>query len=215
MLHFTFIPNENHQTPLSDMFEYITKELKSPRTGWSFPWRDEQTNLAIMRTLDNRTPLALAVCHLGVTKNIIQNLLDEIRNTTEPNIYPTQIFIAIEQVAKRRLQNHDHLSPICEACDANIFNQLFHFPCRYDNDNLLKWLIEQSSKPNDRTTHNMWASGKFDLNQPNLAGYTPLLTAVFYGSTKCVKHLLRVSICLKKMSKYCCNYQFYFVVPKY
>lgn len=74
-----------------------------------------------------------------------------------------------------------------------MFNQLFHFPCRYNNVDLLKWLVEQSSR---------LKNGKVDLNTSDHAQYTPLLTAVFYKSTKCVKYLL------EKMWKYC-NCQLY------
>jgi ankyrin repeat protein len=186
------------------MFKYITKILQPPTTGWSYPWRDKQPNLAQMRTVDNRTPLAVAVCHPKVTENIIRSLLNDIRHnpedlfgqaSTEPPLYQIQIFVAIEQVARRRLKTHDHLHPLCEACNADMFNQTFHFPCRYNNVTLLQWLIEQSSKFNDRATHHTQASDKVDLNKPDYAGYTPLLTAVFYGSIECVKHLLlKVSI---------------------
>ncbi|CAF4998289.1 unnamed protein product, partial [Rotaria sp. Silwood1] len=168
-----------------------------------FPLRVKSKYLPLMRTFDNRTPLILAVSHPAITDNIIRNLLTQMgyysadifnQSLLQKNIYQTQIFMAIAQVAKqRRLPPYDHLKLILDVCDHNILNQLFHFPCRYNNANLLKWLIEQSSKPYDPSTRSRGTSIKLDLNKHDHAGYTPLLTAVFYGSTDCVNYLLDTS----------------------
>jgi ankyrin repeat protein len=204
VLHFTFIPNEQTKDQLSDMFKYIKEKLNPGTTQSYFPWSTEQSNLALMRTVDNQTPLVLAVCHPEITKDIIQDLLNYMRSNSEdsfnqtssqPNIYQTQIFMAIEQVARqKRLKNYDYLTPVLEVCNVDTFNQLFHFPCRYNNVNLLQWLIEQSSRFNDRTISQTQTSKKLDLNIRDHAGYTPLLTAVFYSSTDCVNYLLQVNI---------------------
>ncbi len=211
MLHFTFTPNrQTHGQPqLSDMFECIKGKLEALASERHFPWEPKPANLANMRTFDNQTPLVVAICHPQVTDNIIRYLLNGMRNnledpshrsSSEPSVDQTQVFMAIEQVARRGrgLSNYDHLQPVLDACDANIFNQLFHFPCRYDNVSLLKWLVEQSSKLKGRSTHHTRPSGKFDLNKTEHPGYTPLLTAVFYGSPDCIEEILKVSICLQK-----------------
>ncbi|CAF3896320.1 unnamed protein product, partial [Rotaria sp. Silwood1] len=203
VLHFTFIPNGQTSSQLSDMYQYITTKLDQSTSTQLFPWRVKRKNLPLMRTFDNRTPLILAVSHPAITDNIIRNLLTQMgyysadifnQSLLQKNIYQTQIFMAIAQVAKqRRLPPYDHLKLILDVCDHNILNQLFHFPCRYNNANLLKWLIEQSSKPYDPSTRSRGTSIKLDLNKHDHAGYTPLLTAVFYGSTDCVNYLLDTS----------------------
>jgi ankyrin repeat protein len=53
--------------------------------------------------------------------------------------------------------------------------QLAHLACQYNHHALLQWLIETQ---------------KVGFNEKDYAGYTPLLTAVFYRSTKCVEILL-------------------------
>jgi hypothetical protein len=186
------------------MYEYITATLKSSTEEQRFSWSAEPPNLALMRTLDNRTPLVVAICHPEITKEIIRDLLNHMKDNSadffnqtsqERNVYQTQIFIAIEQVARqKRSKNYDYLTPVLEVCNVDTFNQLFHFPCRYNNVNLLQWLIEQSSRFNNTTIHRTQTSKKFDLNIRDHAGYTPLLTAVFYGSTECVTYLLQVNL---------------------
>jgi hypothetical protein len=50
------------------------------------------------------------------------------QTSSQPNIYQTQIFMAIEQVARqKRLKKYDCLTPVLEVCYPYIFNQLFHF----------------------------------------------------------------------------------------
>jgi ankyrin repeat protein len=204
------------------MFQYLRKKLKSSTSAWHLPWKDKQTNLALMRTFDNQTPLVFAMCHPEITEDIIKILLNEMSNNSkdfftrlpsESNIYQTQIFIAFERMARQQFQTGDHLQPVLEICNMNMFNQLCHFPCRYDNVSLLKWLVEQSSKFNDIPTADTRKSAKVDLNTCDHAGYTPLLTAVFYKATKCVKYLLQVRICLQNICNYCAD-QFDFVVFK-
>ncbi len=222
MLHFTFIPSGQSEDQLSNMFQYLRTILKSPTSTWYRSWIDKQMNLALMRTFDNQTPLVFAMCHPEITEDIIKILLNEMSNNSkdfftrlpsESNIYQTQIFIAFERMARQQFQTGNHLKSVLEICNMNMFNQLCHFPCRYDNFSLLKWLVEQSSKFNDIPTADTRRPRKFDLNTPDHAGYTPLLTAVFYKSTKCVEYLLQVRICLQKVCNYCAD-QFDFVVFK-
>ncbi len=99
--------------------------------------------------------------------------------------------MAIMKVASRPFQNYENLSPIVssEACDLKTFQQFLHFPCRYDNDALLEWLL----KPLLNHASTELEGNVSILEGRDHAGYTPLLTAIFYGSIKCVKYLLQVS----------------------
>ncbi|CAF1313188.1 unnamed protein product [Adineta ricciae] len=194
VLHFTFIPNGQSSAELSAMFECITENLKNPTSSWNFAPR----NLARMRTFDNWTPLVFAVSHPKVTKDIVQRLFQEMMHDgyfkldlDKSDILQTQIFMAIAEVARGPIQSYNHLEPILDHCEIPIFNQFFHFACRYNNDGFLKWLIEYSLKFSDQTVSNSGTCQKINLNQPDHLGYTPLLTAVFYQSDKCVEHLLK------------------------
>lgn len=207
VLHFTFIPSGQNEKQLFDMLSYIINKLQARRSTWNFPWINEQNNLAIMRTLDNRTPLAFAVCHPNTSERIVELLLtlnesptiEILVNQLSPKLdfYQTQLLIAIEQVAKakRRVTKFGHLYPLLVDCDRKIRNQLFHFPCRHNNVNLLKWLINPSSENNDSAKRRTLANQNINLNESDHAGYTPLLTAVFYKSTECFQHLSQVSMC--------------------
>jgi ankyrin repeat protein len=199
------------------MYEYITATLKSSTKEQRFSWSEKPSNLAQMRTRDNRTPLVLAICHPKVTKEIIRNLLTYMKSNSEdsfnqtssqPNIYQTQIFMAIGQLARQRVENYDYLTPVLDVddCDPDTFNQFFHFPCRYNNVTFLQWLIEQSSRFNNTTIHRTQTSKSLNLNIRDYAGYTPLMTAVFYGSTECVTYLLQVNIFFEKIFICCCNH---------
>jgi hypothetical protein len=203
VLHFAFIPNGQTKDQLSAMFECIKENLNLGTTQSYFPWSTEKSNLALMCTVDNRTPLVLAVCHPAITEKIIRDLLNHMKdnsadifNPTSPerNVYRTQICIAIQQVAIQELKSYDHLTPVLDDCDPDIFDQLLHFPCQYKNLNLLQWLIERSSTYNNRATRQTKTTKNLDLNEKNHAGYTPLLTAVFYSSINCVTYLLQVNI---------------------
>jgi ankyrin repeat protein len=96
--------------------------------------------------------------------------------------------MAFEQAANRCSLKFDHLQPlISKACKFDIIGQLVHFPCRYNNIDFLKWLIDWLRQNNILYT----------LNERDHAGYTPLLTAVFYRSKECVEYLLQVSMYLQ------------------
>jgi hypothetical protein len=137
VLHFTFIPNGQTSDQLSAMYEHIKAILKSSIEEQRFSWSEKLPNRAQMRTRDNRTPLVVAICHPEITKEIIRDLLNDMRDNSadssnqtlpEGNVYLTQIFIAIEQVARqKRLKKYDCLTPVLEVCYPYIFNQLFHF----------------------------------------------------------------------------------------
>jgi hypothetical protein len=183
------------------MWKYLNETLQAPTTKWRFGWSNKQPNLALMCTLDNRTPLVFALCHPQITKEIIQVILKSMTSNSGDFLDQTQIFVAIGEVARqKKITSYDHLKPVLDVCDDNTFNQLFHFPCRYNNDSLLYWLIKESSKSKNQATRQARTFENVSLNVGDHARYTPLLTAVFYRSIKCVRYLLQVSICLKKCS---------------
>jgi ankyrin repeat protein len=191
------------------MWKCLKDRLQSSKTTLRYVWSNEQPNLTLMCTIDNRTPLVFAVCHPEITKEIIQDLLNFMTNDSK-DLDQNQIFITIGQVAKQSLNSYDILTPVLDACNSHTFNQLLHFSCRYNNYNLLKWLIQPPSEVNNQRKSRVWIPKDLDLNVKDHAGYTPLLTAAFYSSTECVDYLLMVS----RISKCFCNHQFYFLVRK-
>lgn len=172
----------------------------------SYPPVQKLRNLAQAENLDNKTPLVMAVCHPSITEDIVQRLIFMIEiypqdmaihflvnpSPEEMEILQIQYLMAIGQISRRSFQNYQHLSPIVKskACDFQTRQQLLHFPCRYDNVSLLKWLLEQPLSNNNLIKSKDNVSM---LEGRDHAGYTPLLTAVFYGSSKCVEYLLQVS----------------------
>jgi len=163
-------------------------------------------NLARARNLDNQTPLVMAVCHPSITEDIVRRLISMIevypqgmgihflvnQASEEKEILQIQLLMAIRQIGQRSFESYQHLSPIVQskACDFQTRQQLLHFPCRYDNVSLLEWLLKQPLSNNNSTKSKDNISM---LEGRDHAGYTPLLTAVFYGSSKCVEYLLQVS----------------------
>jgi ankyrin repeat protein len=158
-------------------------------------------------TLDNRTPIVLAVCHPKITEDVIEKLVIMMQihpkdivihflvneSLAESNAIQTQMLMAMEQVSRCTFQDYNHLGPIIRFCNLRklkIRYQFFHFACRYNNLSLLKWLIGEVSLSNNEV-----ANSKKMLNENDHAGYTPLLTAVFYEAINCVEYLLQVSCC--------------------
>jgi hypothetical protein len=202
VLHLIFIPRGQDSNALTNMFEYLTHELAT--TTRSFPGTQKTKNLARACTLDNRTPLVSAVCHPAITENIIQELVNAMQISPDDNAihfivnqspvewdtFRTQIIMAIAHVARQVFSNYDHLRPIVQVCPLEVCQQLIHFPCRYNNRKLLEWLLKQPLLNSDSATSKNSIS---ILNGRDHAGYTPLLTAVFYGSTNCIEYLLQVS----------------------
>ncbi|CAF1212237.1 unnamed protein product [Adineta steineri] len=182
VLHLAFIPNEQSESELHDMFQYIMEGPGSISKKEKLPWADKAANFARQHTLDNRTPLINAVCHPSITIDIVTTLIDKMKMAPEDKVQQIQLIMAFEQAAKGRRPKFDHLHPIIQACEPDIIGQLVHFPCRNNNLKLLQWLIH--------TVEQNRASCK--LNALDHAGYTPLLTAVFYRSKECVEYLLKL-----------------------
>jgi len=149
------------------------------------PWKDKVLpKLAQMHTLDNQTPLVIAVCHPNITRDIVKELIDAIpengqSSKSDKSHNRTQLLLAIERAAAcKKISEFDYLSPVIDRIRKDYpaaLQQLPHLACRYNHHALLQWLIQI---PDVRS------------NEKDYAGYTPLLTAVFYRSTKCVEILL-------------------------
>ncbi|CAF1212259.1 unnamed protein product [Adineta steineri] len=182
ILHLAFIPNGQSESELHDMFQYIMEGPDSISKTEKLPWEDKAVNFARQHTLDNRTPLINAVCHPSITENIVKTLINKMKNDPKGPVEQIQLIMAFERAAKGRCPKFDHLPPIIEACEPNIIDQLVHFPCRYNNLKLLQWLINSTKHKSKPCT----------LNERDHAGYTPLLTAVFYRSKECAEYLLKL-----------------------
>ncbi|CAF1171068.1 unnamed protein product [Adineta steineri] len=142
ILHLAFIPSGQPESELHDMFKYIMGEPDSDIEEKKLPWADKAAKFARQHTLDNRTPLINAVCHPKITENIVKTLINKMKMHPEDQVEQIQLIMAFEQAAKGRCPKFDHLRPIIQACEPNIIDQLVHFPCRYNNLELLKWLID-------------------------------------------------------------------------
>ncbi len=204
VLHFTFIPGKQTSDELTKMFNCLVSQ--ADESTRSYPPVQKLRNLAQAQNLDNQTPLVMAVCHPSITEDIVQKLIFMIeiqprdmaihflvnQSSEEMEILRIQFLMAIGQIGRRSFTDYQHLSPIVKskACDFQTRQQLLHFPCRYDNVSLLKWLLEQPLSDNNSTKSKDNVSM---LEGRDHADYTPLLTAVFYESSKCVKYLLEVS----------------------
>ncbi|CAF1054871.1 unnamed protein product [Adineta steineri] len=182
ILHLAFIPSGQSESELHDMFKYIMGEPDSDIEEEKLPWADKAANFAQQHTLDNRTPLINAVCHPSITADIVTTLIDKMKMNPKDQDDQIQLIMAFEQIAKGRSPKFDHLHSIIQACEPDTIGQLVHFPCRYNNLKLLQWLIN-SAKQNKKPCK---------LNASDHAGYTPLLTAVFYRSKECVEYLLKL-----------------------
>ncbi|CAF1141121.1 unnamed protein product [Adineta steineri] len=181
ILHLAFIPSGQSESELHDMFKYIMGEPDSDIEEEKLPWADKAANFAQQHTLDNRTPLINAVCHPKITADIVTTLIDKMKMHPKDQDDQIQLIMAFEQIAKGRSPKFDHLHRVIQACEPDTIGQLVHFPCRYNNLKLLQWLIN-SAKQNKKPCK---------LNVGDHAGYTPLLTAVFYRSKECVEFLLK------------------------
>jgi ankyrin repeat protein len=140
-------------------------------------------------TVDNWTPLILAVTNPHITQELISMLInnapdgeikEERKKRIEDETY--QLLIAFEKVAQNPLVcTFSHLNPIVYQCPSKVRYQVLHSICRYDRKDMLDWALDPTK-------------GKLQqyINEKDQAGYTPFLTAVFYGATKCIEKLLEV-----------------------
>jgi len=162
---------------------------------WKKQSTEKKKELLNLCTLDNRAPLVFLACHpalqpgplvnqtqqqqqLSLTKEqAVKELMTWFSNNTKDE---NQILATFDMVAQRRqVHQFDHLQYLVQRCSFRIRKQILHLVCRHDNVDFLRWLIDQEEL-------------KEHLNTADYAGYTPLLTATFYNSNKCVEELIKV-----------------------
>jgi ankyrin repeat protein len=178
VLHFVFILPQD-QTAMVKML------LKNRKVV--------ENHLSQQCTVDNWTPLILAVVHPYITPELIGELINNVqqketkeeqKKRIEDETY--QLLIAFEKVAQNPgVRTFTHLNPIVVKCPSKVRYQVLHSICRYDRKDMLDWALDP-------------AKGNLQkyINEQNQAGYTPFLTAVFYGATQCIDKLLEVGLLL-------------------
>jgi ankyrin repeat protein len=198
VLHFAFILPQD-QTPMANMLlDNLDLVQQDPNQKVLNEQDRKQQYLKQQRlkqqcTVDNWTPLILAVINPHITPELIHRLIKDIheeetkeerKNRIEDETY--QLLIAFEKVAQNlRVRTFAHLNPIVDKCRSKVRYQVLHSICRYDRKDMLDWALNPEM-------------GKLQqyINEKDQAGYTPFLTAVFYGATKCIEKLLEVSLLL-------------------
>ena len=142
-------------------------------------------------TLDDQTPFAFLVSHPSLQCSeaakktssssahdiVALNIAEFYKRTNDKN----QILVGFDMIAQhRQMENFDHLKGLIndDSHEISFKYQLLHIACRYDDAGLLTWLLDF---PKLRT----------GLDEHSDADYTPLLTATFYNSRKCINLLLQ------------------------
>ncbi|UJR17163.1 hypothetical protein I4U23_004059 [Adineta vaga] len=177
VLHFALIPNRATSEELKKMIALIKTSAEDIT---------QKKMLIQMATLHNHTPLAYALCHPSVTESIINELFIK-----DDQIDDKQFLIAFDALAShvhRKPEEFNYLNPILDWCNhgySMTLKQLPHIFCRHNNVSLLKWFDEKYSKVNTLDYEQISI-----YNTVDSAGYTPLLTAVFYKATECVNLIL-------------------------
>ncbi len=198
MLHFAFILPQD-QTPMAKMLldniDAVQQDPNQKVHNQQHPQQHylKKQHLKQQCTVDNWTPLILAVINPYITPELIHRLIDDIdeeetkeerKKRIEDETY--QLLIAFETVAQNpRVRKFSHLNPIVDKCRSKVRYQVLHSICRYDRKDMLDWALDPEM-------------GKLQqyINEKDQAGYTPFLTAVFYGATNCIDKLLEVGLLL-------------------
>jgi hypothetical protein len=142
VLHFALLPNGANDKELNDMVDLILCSVN----------KSETTKLINLATLDNETPLARALCHPLVKKELIERLLN---NNDDINV--RQLLVAFNMVAQYRKdidQSFEYLKPVIDRLknleqgdnSQLTSSQLPHIICRHDNKPLLKWFYQYMNK---------------------------------------------------------------------
>ncbi|CAF1527151.1 unnamed protein product [Adineta ricciae] len=187
VLHFALLPvNPMNAEELDSFVTYILKQSEA------------KTKLLDHCTLDNRTPLVFLAFHPAMIRSALvdkkegqQAAKDSLMKTFTENITnKKQILLVFDMVARRKQpQQFDHLKHLLEISISKYEKQRFHDPwpypgqilhlaCRHNNVDLLRWLLNEPK-------------AKEYCFTVNKAGYTPLLTAVFYNAKTCVEELIK------------------------
>ncbi|CAF1120790.1 unnamed protein product [Rotaria sordida] len=135
-------------------------------------------SLLTIKNLEGLTPLSMAIGY--GTPHMINTIVSRI----DTSLFQNELSMCIDMLAKR--------SKILPTAILERFllsyhrpqesATLFHIICHYDNPELLKYILDYTQN----RTHNL---DKL-LKQTDEHGYTPLLTAVYYGHKSMVEILL-------------------------
>jgi hypothetical protein len=133
VFHFIFSLSDPLQTEddLKDMFNLLYNEADKKR----------KLHLLQSRTLDNRSPLVLAVSHPSCTESIIKKLIEKNENIN-------QFLFTFDLAAKRHITKLNLLQPLLDYFDLYAKDQrhkLMQIACRHNNVEMLDWLIEKDS----------------------------------------------------------------------
>jgi len=130
VFHFIFVPSDPLQTE-ADLEKMINLLCDAAEDN-------NKSYLLQSRTLDNRTPLVLAVCHPRCNKTMIEILMDKY------DIH--QYLLAFDLAAKRHIEKFDSLEPLINHFNSVAINQrnkLIQIACRHNCVKMLEWLIQK------------------------------------------------------------------------
>ena len=135
-----------------------------------------RTELLKQQNLEGQTPLTLAMCY--GTPYMIETLF----NTYSSNFKPNEMAVCTEMFAKRQLALPDAtVELLLNHVRNHPSHTLLHIICQHDNPRLLERLLLSAS--DRRSLPEL-------LERPDEHGYTPLLSAAYYGRQSMVKLLL-------------------------
>jgi hypothetical protein len=181
VLHYALFSGSSQSLEeLCSMIELIDKSPKD-------------VDLFNCRTLDNQTPVVFLASHSLLELPSLENPMCELEKTVNDLInkftktitkLQEQILLTFDIVARRcRLKRFNQLKILVKKSSMSTRKQVVHLACRYNNETFLEWLLDQDELKGFRNTYN-------DV------GFTPLLTATFYNSQKCVEKLLGKNVSL-------------------
>jgi hypothetical protein len=125
-----FVPSEPLQTDedLQQMFNLLK----------AIAWKYNKLDFLLRsRTLDNRSPLAVAMCHPNCTESIIKELIIKPMDAS-------QLLLAFDLATQKHLFKPDLLKLLLDnfgrysTIEKNIFIQI---ACRYNHIEILRWLV--------------------------------------------------------------------------
>ena len=133
--------------------------------------------LLTLKNLEGQTPLALAMCY-GTPE-----MVHELFARCSPTLTQNEIAVCADMFAKRQLDLPDAtVKLLLSDSRTQQSHTLLHIICQQDNPELLKRLlrfIEENRRPLPEL-----------LERTDEHGYTPLLSAAYYGHQSMVKLLL-------------------------
>ncbi|CAM2714402.1 unnamed protein product [Rotaria socialis] len=185
VLHFIlFRGTPKAPEDLENLVKFILDEEKKSSQG--------KHELVKQCTVDRRPPLAFALCHSAVTQELV-NMLSSVEDDQLPIVLD---MVARMVVLKEPPENVSLIGCLnwfkdrLEKYQEKVLPSVFQIICQHDNLDLLKFFLEDSKNvsTNGIGIKNL---SKY-IGQPDFAGYTPLLTAVFYKAQKCLDWLIKL-----------------------